>query len=68
MKQPCFSRGVRGDQNATRQLYKTCVYTVAQFWEKGLGDEGQFCIRATSLMIDTLRVQATPVAKRHATR
>jgi hypothetical protein len=26
---PPFLRGVRGDQNATRQLYKTSVYTVA---------------------------------------
>ncbi|TBR60720.1 hypothetical protein B4U84_07660 [Westiellopsis prolifica IICB1] len=35
MKQPCcLKRGVRGDQNATRQLYKTCVYTAAQAWER----------------------------------
>ncbi|RCJ16408.1 hypothetical protein A6V25_08680 [Nostoc sp. ATCC 53789] len=29
MNQPCFLRGVRGDRNTVRQLYKTCVYTVA---------------------------------------
>ncbi|RCJ26862.1 hypothetical protein A6V25_19335 [Nostoc sp. ATCC 53789] len=34
-KFPPFLRGVRGDRNTVRQLYKTCVYTVA-LWGRGL--------------------------------
>jgi hypothetical protein len=32
---PPLKRGARGDQNAVRQLYKTCVYTVAPLQGEG---------------------------------